>query len=66
MTDTFLGQSVSSSLGKTSKQKHFAVRMHLHHEEKNPCGYISWPDCIFITGKDIKADTFCCQYASSS
>ena len=66
MTDTFLGQIVSSSLGKASKHIHFAARMHLHHEKKKPCRYISWPDCIFITGKDIKADTFCCQDASSS
>ena len=64
--DTFRGKSASSSSGKTSKQIHFVARMHLHRVERHQSRYISWPGCIFIEWKDIKADTFCGQGASSS
>ena len=59
--DTFRGQDASSSSGKTSKQIHFMARVHLHHEEKSQCGYISPSECIFIAGKSSKEDMFNCK-----
>ena len=64
--DTFRCQDASSLQGKEPMRIHFTVKVHLHHEEKSPCGYISPPGCIFIEWKGIKEDTFCCQGASSS
>ena len=47
-------------------QIHFVAGMHLHRVERHQSRCISWQECIFIDWKDIKADTFCGQGASSS